>query len=387
MDTSELRAVLERSGLSPYQADAYTTVLELGSASASEIAAASDVPQPRVYDVLRSLDERGYVTVYQRDRLFARAVDPAEALSELRTTIERYETAVDEIESRYRAPEVGAGEVSLVRRFRTVLDHAREAVEAADDHIQLAATPERFDALRPLLAGAHDRDVHVQVSLHCPEGVDRPADATFEGVCTEVRRRDLPGPFLLLVDRQRACYATHGLRSRECGAERAEGTGSDERSRREYGVIVDDYTTAYVFHWYYLTRLWEVYEPTYTDRDDRPPYAFVEITDCIRGVEPALDDGATVVGRVDGEFTATGRACRLSGRFVGVEYTGARPDEGPASLLKLAAEARIVFETDDDVYTVGGRGAYDEDVAGTRFTVERVDRPDDADTDASADRT
>lgn len=52
MDTDELYAVLEEAGLSPYQADAYAALLELGSASASEIATTSGVPQPRIYDVL-----------------------------------------------------------------------------------------------------------------------------------------------------------------------------------------------------------------------------------------------------------------------------------------------------------------------------------------------
>jgi DNA-binding MarR family transcriptional regulator len=65
MDTDELHAVLEEAGLSPYQADAYETLLELGSASASEIATTSGVPQPRIYDVLRGLEDDGYVTTCQ----------------------------------------------------------------------------------------------------------------------------------------------------------------------------------------------------------------------------------------------------------------------------------------------------------------------------------
>ena len=356
MDTDELQAVLEDAGLSPYQADAYATLLELGSASASEIATTSGVPQPRIYDVLRGLEDNGYVTTYDRDRLYAQANDPAKALSGLRGAIERYETAIGEIESRYQASEVDEGDVSLVRRFRTVFEHAREVIETADDHIQLAATPDQFRKLHMELRAAHERGVHVQLSLHVPPDDDLPLDQSkFEGVCTEVRRRDLRGPFLLLVDRQRACYATHNSLS------------------DEYGVLVDDYATAYVFHWYYLTRLWEVYEEIYTGRSKQPPYSFVEITDCIRAVEPLLDNGAMVTGRIEGEYVRTGRECNISGEFVDVEYTGSRTDEAPASLLELAAEARMQFETDDDSYTVGGRGAYIEDIAATRFIVERID--------------
>ena len=356
MEPTELNAVLEEAGLSPYQADAYVTLLEFGSASASEIASMSGVPQPRIYDVLRTLDDEGYVTVYERDRLYAQATHPSEALSGLKTAIERYEFAIDEIETRYQAPEVREGDVSLVQRFRTVLDHARESIGMANEHIQLAVPADQFTTLQPLLRDAHERGVYVQLSLHLPPDDELPFDRSeFEGVCTEVRRRDLAGPFLLLVDRQRACYATN--------------------SSREYGVLVDDYTTTYVFHWYYLTRLWEVYETIYDGRNERPPYSFVEITDCIRGIEPLLDDGAEIFGRVEGELVRTGRDRTLSGQFVDVEYTGTRTGGTPASLIELAAEATIHFQTEEKRYTIGGRGAEREDIAAKRFTVERIDGP------------
>lgn len=356
MGNNELNTILEETGLSPYQADAYESLLTLGSAPASEIAAVSGVPQPRIYDVLRALEDKEYAIVYEREQLYARANDPSRALSGLRTAVERYEDAIAEIEARYQAPKAQEGNVNLVQRFRTVFEHARENIEAASEHIQLAIDPDRFSTFRSVLQAAHERDVHVQISLHLPPGETLPFDrSAFEGVCTEVRQRDLPGPFLLLTDRQRACYAPHN------------------RLSREYGVLVDDYTTAYVFHWYYLTRLWEVYDTIYSDHSEHPPHQFVEITDCIRGIEPALDEDATISGRVIGEFVRTGRECDLSGRFVDVEYTGSRTDETPASLAQLAAEASIRFETDDDRYTIGGRGAHNEDIAAKRFIIERID--------------
>ncbi|WP_435157484.1 TrmB family transcriptional regulator sugar-binding domain-containing protein [Haladaptatus sp. DFWS20] len=295
------------------------------------------------------------MTTYDRDRLYARVNDPAQALSGLRETVQQYETAIDEIETRYQAPEIEEGSVSLVRQFRTVFKHARENIEMAEDHIQLAATPKQFQRLRTELEDAHKRGVCIQLSLHVPPDEALPFDhSKFANVCTEVRRRDLPDPFVLLIDRQRACYATQNTLS------------------NEYGVIVDDYTTAYVFHWYYLTRLWEVYEVIYDDRSEEPPYSFVEITDCIREVEPALDRGASITGRVKGTFIHTGQECDLTGQFVDVEYTGSREDESPASLIELAAEARIWFATDDRSYAIGGRGATKEDIAAKRFIIEQI---------------
>lgn len=355
METDELIAILEDAGLSPYQADAYTTLLERGSEAASDIASMSDVPQPRIYDVLRSLEEQGYVTVHDRDRLYARANSPVDALTGLKTDIQRYESAINEIEARYQEPEVTDSNVSLVQRLRTVFDHARDAIEAAQDHIQLAVTPSRFTALQSLLGDAYDRGVHVHLSLYVPADEALPFEATaFEGCCTEVRRRKLSGPFLVLVDRERACYAT------------------PDRLPQEYGVLIDDYTTAYVFHWYYLTRLWEVYEPIYTDRSNQPRYSFVEITECIRALEPLLEESERVTGEIHGVFTDSRRECQLTGEFVAVSYTGAQTDE-TASLVELAAEAQIRFETGESVYTVGGRGAHIEDVAGKRFSIDQLD--------------
>ncbi|TKX51791.1 transcriptional regulator, partial [Halorubrum sp. SP3] len=52
MDTEELLETLQAADLSYYQANAYVTLLELGTASATEVAQASDVPDARIYDVL-----------------------------------------------------------------------------------------------------------------------------------------------------------------------------------------------------------------------------------------------------------------------------------------------------------------------------------------------
>ena len=49
MDAGALRSTLEDAGLSPYQAEAYVTLLDLGAASATTVAEASGVPDPRIY--------------------------------------------------------------------------------------------------------------------------------------------------------------------------------------------------------------------------------------------------------------------------------------------------------------------------------------------------
>ncbi|NUB91642.1 TrmB family transcriptional regulator [Haloterrigena sp. SYSU A121-1] len=353
MESDELRTILNEAGFSPYEADAYITLLETGPSSASELATASAVPRARIYDVLRSLEDEGYVTLYDRDTLTAHPVDPSDALSSLRSTVSRFENAINAIEDRYEAPDELGGEVSVVRRFRTVFDHARTVVSNAENHLQLAATDTQVERLRSALRAAYERGVRIHLSLFVPPEETPPASEELRGISHEVRRRTLPGPFLLLADRQQACYATRGRRT------------------NEYGVLVDDYATAYAFHWYFLTRLREVYDVVHDARSAEAPFTFVEITDCVRGIELALDAGATIRGRVIGRSRADGRRLSLSGEFVAVEYTGTR-DETPATLLELAAKATVVFEADDTRYTVGGPGAAIEDIAADRIVVEEL---------------
>lgn len=75
MNGDTLADTLEDAGLSPHQADAFVTLLERGSASATDIAKASSVPDARIYDVLRDLEEDGYIETYEQDSLHARAND------------------------------------------------------------------------------------------------------------------------------------------------------------------------------------------------------------------------------------------------------------------------------------------------------------------------
>lgn len=68
---------LRDAGLSPYQADAYVALLGRGTLSAQELAGASGVPGPRMYDVPDGLEAKGFVVTYERDQLYVEALEPA----------------------------------------------------------------------------------------------------------------------------------------------------------------------------------------------------------------------------------------------------------------------------------------------------------------------
>jgi len=358
MNSTELQASLEAAGLSPYQSDAYVAMLELGTASARELAEESDVPGPRVYDVVRDLEDRGYVETYEQDTLRVRAHDPAAVLSDLNSRASQFAAAADEIEDRWEQPELDRHAASVVQRFETVVDRARLFIEDAKNQVQLSASPEQFRELRDALEAALDRGVYIQLSLYTTPGSDAtlPPRAELAATTTETRHRQIPSPFVALVDRQRACFAPH------------------EAARNEYGVVVDDRTHEYVFHWYYAGCLWEICKEVYSARNDDPPIEYVDIREFIRDVEPLVEAGDTVTVRVEGTAVGSGENRRLEGSVREVSYEGDGSSEATETpLVQLAGRASVTVVTDAGPRTVGGEGAMLEDVEAMRLTVLAVE--------------
>ncbi|UTF52368.1 TrmB family transcriptional regulator [Natronosalvus rutilus] len=354
MDGDELVATLEDAGLSPYQADAFVTLLELGAASATDVAQASSVPDPRIYDVLRGLEDDGYIELYEQDSLHARAHDPGEVLADLRSRASRFETAAAEIEERWNRPDIEDHKVSIVKRLDTVLTQADELIREATTQVQVGLTVEQYYELEDALAAALERGTDVKVCLFpAVDGeMDLPSTESLARTCTEARRRPIPSPFVALVDRSWTCFSPHGY------------------STNEYGVIVNDRTHTFVFHWYFLTSLWEVHETIYSARNDEFPVTYVDLRHCLRDVIPLLEDGVPIEATVEGIETDSGLEVTQSGTVTDATYAGVATEaDHPAPLSQLAGEASITLETTDGPVTVGGWGAMLEDLEATRITI------------------
>jgi sugar-specific transcriptional regulator TrmB len=355
MDDEALMSILEDAGLSPYQAEAYVALLDLGTASATDIADACDVPDPRIYDVLRDLESKGYIETFQQDSLTARAHDPDEVLEDLRSRSSRYLDAAEDIEDRWNQPEITDHEVSIVKRFETVENRARDLVESADDQIQLGVDTERFYALKPALESAFERGVNIKLSICTEPGGEVPDAADIEGTCTEARHRDIPSPFLVLVDRRWTCFAPH------------------HRSVNEYGILVNDRTHTYLFHWFFLTCLWEIWETVYTVRTAETPTTYVDLRHVVRDLEPLLNEDATIEVTVVGYETDTNDPVERTGTVVDVDYTGSSIGrQEPVPLAQLAGRISLTLEADGETYEIGGWGAVLEEIEATEITVSDV---------------
>ncbi len=78
-----IRRYLKELGLTQYETDAYMVILEKGLLTATECSAASGVPRPRCYDVLRSLMEKGLVRMEPGRPIRYSAIHPEVGLMNL----------------------------------------------------------------------------------------------------------------------------------------------------------------------------------------------------------------------------------------------------------------------------------------------------------------
>jgi sugar-specific transcriptional regulator TrmB len=357
VDRSELIAVLEESGLSPYQADAYVTLLRFGSAPVTDLAEASGVPDPRIYDVLRDLENEGYIELYEQESLYARAFSLEEVIGDLQRQSEQFAEAAEEIERRWEQPAIEETSVSIVKQFETVLKNASASIRSADSQVQVALGTDHYESLRPALQTAVENGVTVSLSLYTgDEDIDSfLADENVEAVCTEIRHRELRSPFIVIVDRMETYFGPH------------------EGSTNEYGVLVEDPTHTHVFHWFFLTNQWDIWEPYYTSSSEGPPTEYMDIRYCIRDVGPLLEEGATVHVRIEGTDTETEAERTVEGVVSDVLFSGSTGDEHSGSVASYGGKVSLVVETDEGSVEVGGWGATIEDVEAHRLTLVSVE--------------
>ncbi|MCL9818150.1 TrmB family transcriptional regulator [Natronocalculus amylovorans] len=170
-------------GLSSYEDRAYRGLLAIGSGTAAEISAESEVPKGRIYDALGGLESRGIVRVHTaREPKRYVPVEPDIAVtklvtarqSELQNRMEQLDanksTLVEQLADPTRPQEdfwtaaVGA-EDSLELLFERI-ETAEESIVIAADSISAQFDVDREGpALLDQLLGAIDRGVEVKVLL------------------------------------------------------------------------------------------------------------------------------------------------------------------------------------------------------------------------------
>ena len=179
----ELLIKVQDLGLNSYEAKIWTALLSRGISSAGELSDIANVPRSRAYDVLESLEKKGFVIMKLGKPIKYIAVDPNEVISrvKLRVNLDSNEriNMLEQIKSTETFKEL-----ELLHKGIDMVDHTnisksfrsrdasymkmKQLIDNSKKSIVLVATEKgvkrKLDSLRNNLKRAHKRGVKVKIA-------------------------------------------------------------------------------------------------------------------------------------------------------------------------------------------------------------------------------
>lgn len=187
----------ETLGLTEYEATALAELLGLGRTTAPNLSDATGIPKARIYGVLKSLSDRGYVKMIPGRPKEYQAKPPDEVLDRAvenrRQEFEGFATAVEEMRAEFLDEfqprfEAASEDIRPAEELFHVVDlgepserETRRIYREADEQVHAVTKSfEFFDSVEPAFADAVERGVAVSVLLLDPgflsdDPVDKPA--------------------------------------------------------------------------------------------------------------------------------------------------------------------------------------------------------------------
>ncbi|WP_277541209.1 HTH-type sugar sensing transcriptional regulator TrmB [Haloarcula laminariae] len=335
-----LDGVISRFNLGEYEITAYLAVLQHGELTASEIAERTDIPQPRVYDTVRSLGDVGLVELKESRPMKVIAIDPREAFGDIQESLDEL---VDDLSARYTAPAREPEAVSLVKSRPTILRYLEDIIDAAEYELLLSLTPALLDRFEDRLQRRRESGIATEILLSPAADAPDPDTFDYDAVATTVKgRRGITTPVVAVADGNYSMYAT-----------RESVRGAPDR----YGVIFNRSELGFLVSGFLNTVLWTTAETIATADTGLPfPRRYGTIRRCVSDLE-----------ELDGVFYAT-----IEGRNVvtGDDWV-VEGQVGEVSFGTNREVATLVVETEDGPIDVGGQVAAYEDIEAYEIRVGR----------------
>jgi hypothetical protein len=120
--------LLRRVGLTEYEAKTYLALLNTHLSTATKAAEKSGVPRTRIYSVLETLKEKGWVKVYSGVPLLFRAVEPMAVFEKAK---EDYAAFLESIQVPLKLEVNNVKEKFVVKRFDVGIDGLKQEISKA----------------------------------------------------------------------------------------------------------------------------------------------------------------------------------------------------------------------------------------------------------------
>jgi sugar-specific transcriptional regulator TrmB len=188
---------LKDFGLNSYEAKLWTALLSRGVATAGELSDIANVPRSRSYDVLESLERKGFVVMKLGKPIKYIAVPPAEVLERVKKNIsEDADKAVQLIEGLKGSDVLGelnslhkqgvdlvepADLTGAVKGRTNLYNHIGAMVKNAEKTVSILTTEQgvlrKLESLKGVLAKAKERGIRIRIAAPVSKGNQAAAKA------------------------------------------------------------------------------------------------------------------------------------------------------------------------------------------------------------------
>lgn len=215
-------------GLNSYEAKIWTALLSRGISSAGELSDISNVPRSRTYDVLESLEKKGFVMMKLGKPIKYMAIPPTEVIDVIKKKIRedsvRQETTMDELRksdvldqlTQLHSTGIDMVEptelVGMIKNRDNVYSYLENMLKKAEKSIYIMTSADgmarKLQHLEKTLKKASDKGVSIKILVPQSKETDK-LSADLKGVaevknCSEVKSR-----FILVDDDKLLFFITN----------------------------------------------------------------------------------------------------------------------------------------------------------------------------------
>ncbi|MFC7186047.1 TrmB family transcriptional regulator [Halorubrum yunnanense] len=363
MDDRTLNDLLRRFGLSDKEIDTYLSLLAHGEAKASTVADAAGVSKRYVYSVSESLADRGFVGV--NDHVVPttiRANPPDEVINRLRSDVDAIRPGLEE---RFSRVERQAEQFEVIKSRVTVIKRIRSLLDDAESEMTLSITADHLPEISESLADAVDRGVLVLLVISDVEGASgdgRGVDTDLDGLGSVVRTWSEAMPTLLTVDSAAGVVAPPELLRRSDTDRQAIRFSQEQLAPVIVGSFLGNY--------------WPAASEVATAPPASLPAEYANSRHAVLQATLRLRAGEPPHVTVGGRWTESDEPVELVGRVVKAKQGMVEPTNN-----EFPVQHSLVVETEEGTVTVGGKGAFVEDVEADLVRIEAGETTETADAD------
>jgi len=224
-------SLLERIGLNRYESKTYAALLRRDNATAGEIAELASVPRSRVYDVLTSLEKKGFAVAQLGRPVRYKHITPENAINNLKEKHrKKHEDKLDaldniggqikkELSVEEMTGAISPGEaVSIIRGKSNVYNHIKQLIDTSSKSVIKLTNDSGLENLNRYCANsiknANDRGVEMRIAAKIGKKVDTGNMRKH----TKIKKVDGPDGRFVVKDEDEAILVTiHSEKSDDVG--------------------------------------------------------------------------------------------------------------------------------------------------------------------------